>query len=261
MYRLRAGDRIQKDMTIADGQIIPAHQPTAEAPRLIGMFEEGLVERAGRQHHQGRIFDRRQRTETVAQPLEERCQRPHPGRGQGIAEQAGGNLSVGKRIAHAARCLRAVRQRMPAPIRQPDQIDRQQMQPNPLGRVCAMQGSQKTGICQGQAGRQHPLAKQPLRTVEIGQNGIQQPGALGNRGFQPRPFRGGQHQRQRVEAPGSRSRSGIFIDRVADADLTDQAFRFHGHLCQMPRVIQAGRGKQINPGPAWAKLVESRLPS
>ena len=88
------------------------------------------------------------------------------------------------------------------------------------------QGRRKRGIGKHQLGREHLLAQQTLRPVEIGQDGVEQHGPLDDGGFDGFPFGRIHHQRNRIERPGARGALRIAVDVVGDAVVVDQPLPF-----------------------------------
>ena len=102
----------------------------------------------------------------------------------------------------------------------------------PAGHLDAAGGPDITRVREQQLRRQHPAGNRMAWPVQIGQHGVEQPGALHQTGFQGVPVRRGEHQRQRVEVPRSRLRGAVAVgDRfavpvdldVGDAVVVDQA--------------------------------------
>ena len=127
------------------------------------------------------------------------------------------------------------------------------MQEDAAGRLDAPAGPQEAGVGKYQLGREHILAQQALRPIEIGQDGVEQRGALDDGGFDVFPLGRIDHERNRIERPGAIGAFRIAIDVVGDAVVVDQAaaLRASGEL----RPLMAHRGRAIPTAPPMrAKL-------
>ncbi len=128
-----------------------------------------------------------------------------------------------ERVACPRRGLRAVAYGPPAAVRRAGEIDRVIVQPDSARRRDAAARPQVAVLAIDERRRQQPLGEQFLLAVEIGQDGVEQPGTLGNGGGNPGPFVVRNDQRQRVERPRTIGPLGIGIDVVGDAVFLDPA--------------------------------------
>ena len=80
-------------------------------------------------------------------------------------------------------------------------------------------------MAEGELGRREALGEQPLRSVEIGEQRVEQAGALHDAGLDAAPLVGATTQRQRVEVPGAVGALRVGVDVVGDAVVDDQPAR------------------------------------
>ena len=80
-------------------------------------------------------------------------------------------------------------------------------------------------MAERQLGGDVALGQQPLRPIEIGQQRVQQPRALRDARFDGLPLRGRQHERQRIQRPGTIGALRVGVDVVGDAVLDDEPAR------------------------------------
>jgi len=102
-------------------------------------------------------------------------------------------------------------------------------------------------MAEGQLRGHEPLRNQGLLAIKVGQQGVEQLGALLHAGFDAAPFIGGDQQRQRIELPGPVAPLRVGIDVIGDAILDDEP------PCQFDA---AARGF----GPAVGNMLDQRLP-
>src|ERR1700722_360959 len=89
----------------------------------------------------------------------------------------------------------------------------------PEGRVAEYQGSRKIAV-----------EKKLLRTVKIGQDGVEQTSALDESGFEIAPFRGWDEERDRIQTPRAIGAQWIPVDIVGNAVFPDSL------ACYLPAV-------------------------
>jgi hypothetical protein len=107
-----------------------------------------------------------------------------------------------------------------------------------------------------QLGRQETLAQQALRAVEVGQDQVEQLGALRETGFERLPLARREEQRQGIELPGPVRAPRIAVHVVGDAVLAQQPPR------QVPSSRQLlrpeARERIGEPGPVRARRFGAR---
>ena len=119
-----------------------------------------------------------------------------------------------------------VGQHMPASAAQPHQVDGvvgEMARRRPAVHDLARPEEVPVGVDQHR--RHQVLREQRLRTVEIGQDGIEQAGTLNDTGLELGPFVGRHHEGQRIECPARRAAIVQQIDRRARLlELATRAF-------------------------------------
>ena len=162
---------------------------------------------------------------SLAQRAEEAAHAAHRHVGDGLGVHLLEDLAILERVARAGRRLRAIRQQPPAAIRRARQIRGVDVQPGAVGGPQAVAGPEVVRMSERQLGGNVAFGQQPLRSVEIGQQRVQQPRALRDARFDGLPLRGRQDERQRIERPGAVGALRIGVDVVGDAVLDDQPAR------------------------------------
>ena len=76
-------------------------------------------------------------------------------------------------------------------------------------------------IAEDQGSGEITVEKQLLRTVKVGQDGVEQTSALDEAGFKVAPFRGRDEQRNGVQAPRTIGAQRIAVDIVGNAVFAD----------------------------------------
>ncbi len=104
--------------------------------------------------------------------------------------------------------------------------------------------------------------EQALRTVEIGEQRLEQSRTLDQRALEPAPFVGGDEKRNKIDAPGLCRTGGIGVDIVSDADLAHtriellHAQRPRGRV-ERGRRLQEGLPVRLEAARAGDQLVEA----
>ena len=154
----------------------------------------------------------------------------------GFAKEVGKSLrhddAVFQGIAGAGRGLGAVGDDPPLAIWRACQVDGEQVEISRPGDRNVMAGAPESRVAEDQRGRKISVQQQLLGTVKIGQNGVEQAGALDQAGFEIAPFRRRDKQRDRIQAPRAIGAQGIAIDVVADAVFPDTL------ACDLPAMSQ-----------------------
>ena len=163
----------------------------------------------------------------------------------GFAKEVGKSLrhddAVFQGIAGAGRSLGAVGDDPPLAVWRARQIDSEQVEVGGPGDRNVMAGAPESRIAEDQRGRKIPIQQQLLWTVKIGQDGVEQAGALDQARFEIAPFRRRDKQRDRIQAPRAVGAQRIAIDVVADAVFPDTL------ACDLPAMSQfltAERGQR-----------------
>ncbi len=94
-----------------------------------------------------------------------------------------------ERVAGARRRLRAIADHPPAAVRRAREVGGVEVQEAALRRLDAVARPQEARVREHQLRRQQPVAQQVLRTVEVGEDEVQELRALRERGFDGRATR------------------------------------------------------------------------
>ena len=97
------------------------------------------------------------------------------------------------------------------------------MQRNPSRMGHAVAGAQERAVAVHQRRWQQAFGEQALIAVHVGQNAVEQGGALDDARFDLRPFVGGDDLRQQVQVPGAVGPLRVGVDVVGDAIFTHLA--------------------------------------
>ena len=201
-------ERLEEDEIVAHGEIGTLHDGDAELARQKNVLEIGVVIGPRRQEHDLRRLRQAAADGSEARlpKLEKGLEPAHLGGAEGLGKGARQHRTVVERVAHPGGRLSAVREDAPLPARQAHQVGGVEMEvghgtlgPRPAQRA------QERGIAQHQVGRQQALLDEALRTVEIGEDGIEEACALDEPVGQEAPFRFGQDERQQIESAGRRA--------------------------------------------------------
>ncbi len=220
VHPLQSRERLQVHRVVAHREVRALRERHAQLPCQVGMFKIGLVERTRRQHHGQRALPRIDVFQQLhAQGCEEAAQFSDVQVADRVGQHLLDDLAILQRIAGAGRGLSAIGQHPPAAIRRARQIHRVDVQPGASRGHHAMRRPEEIGMTEGQFGRHHAFGNQPLRTIQIGEQGIQHARALRHALFDLAPLRGTDHQRQRVQGPGAVGALGVGVHIVGDAVL------------------------------------------
>ena len=261
MHATESGQRLEVDAILTRHEVAALGEREAQIAREVGVFEVGLVVRARREQHDVRRFGaaRRGRDEGFLKRPEETREQLDPLFAEGVGEQPRDDEAILQRVAGARRRLHPRADHAPSPIGAPPEIEGHQVEKRALRRPDAVTRAQKPRMRQDERCRHEAFHQQPLRSVEIGGNRVQQSGALAQAAGQQFPVVGGDDERQHVEAPGAGRTIGGCVDVVGDAVLEDlpldPILRFGEPSCgdlarvsskRLPvRLGQAARAQQL----------------
>ena len=139
-----------------------------------------------------------------------------------FGQNARGDETVRQRVARAGGNLRAVGNHPPASVGRTRQVGGVEMQKGVAGHVDAVAGPQKIRLGENQRRRKPARTDEFLRAVAVGENFVQQRGALDQTGFERAPFVRRDDERNRVELPRTFHAARVAIDVVGDALLVDE---------------------------------------
>ena len=187
-----------------------------------------------------------------AQGAEERLHPVQPGLAVELGQHPRQHPPVLHRVAQARRRLGPVGQHPPLAAVVAAQVGGGEHQRARVVGGLAGHDAQEPGVAVHDRRRQHALGQQPLRPVEVGEDGVEQLGALGQPDLQRRPLRGVDDERDGVQAPGAGPVAGTGVgdavvgeradDVVVDAAQVGRRQR-HRELGQaLPRRAQGAVG-------------------
>ena len=214
-----AGERLEKNAVVAHGQILALDKLVAEIAREIGLFKIGFVVRPRREQHDARIvrIRRRELRERFLHLAKKSGQPVHLAIAKRLRQGARRDQPVRQRVAGAGGNLRAVGSHPPASVRRTRQVGGVKNQKFSVLRPDAVAGAQKIRLAKNQRGRQAAGADQILRAVAVGENAVDEFGALDKAGFERAPFVRRDEQRHRVQFPRTFHAARVAIDIVGDA--------------------------------------------
>ena len=245
VHPLEGAQRPHPQPAFADHQVGTLHEGEAQHRRQVGLIERGLGVDTRAEHHHHRVLGRFRGGVDQRQPqrLGERRGRARPDPFVDIGDGVGDHPAVGQRVAGARRGLCPVRVDQETAVGGPADVTTVHEQLMSTGVLDAAGGPDVAGMTEQQLGRQDPAGDRPARTIQIGQDGVEQPGALHHTGLQRLPVRRRQQQRDTVQMPGARHRDALSVGDglavpvdldVGDAVVVDQSAH---HVAQ---PLQAG---------------------
>ncbi len=166
------GQGLEEDLAVAHRQIVALHQGQAQIMGEIDMLEIGFVVGARRQQH-GAVAARQAEIENAFLiGVEEGRQPRHPQIAEILRKGLRHHQPVFQRIAQAAGRIGAAGHHLPRPIGPARQIGGIQMHMHIARGLGAAQRPQELRMAGHQMRRQHTLAHQPLRPVNIAQDHV-----------------------------------------------------------------------------------------
>ena len=131
--------------------------------------------------------------------------------------------AVLERVAHARGRLRPIGEHGEPPVAPAHDVGRVERQEPTQRRDDADARPQKARVTEQQLRRQEPLGEEALGSVEIGEQAVEEPGALRQAGRQRVPGVGPEDHRDGREVPWPRGALAVAVDVVADAVLVKEA--------------------------------------
>ncbi len=242
VHPLQAGECLQVYGVAANGEIRPLDEGDAELTRQVNVLEIRLVEGAGREDHRKRAGTAIGLTQQARAQLAEKSGNAADAQvADRLRQHLLDDFAIFEGISGTGGRLRAVREQPPFAIRSTREIGRIEVQPTAAGRGKTVTGPQKVGMAESQLGRDDSFGKQSLSAVEVGQQGVQCPGALRDTCLDDTPFLRTDHEGKRIERPGAIRALRIGVHVIADAVLDDQAT---GELDAAPRRIARVPGSE-----------------
>ncbi len=145
--RHQAVQRLERHAVAGDAQVAAFHQQQPEIAGEIGVAEEVVVARPGRQQRDGRVGAIGAPGERRLQLLKERRQPHRLARREDIAGDIGVHHAVGERIADAGRGLGMRVDHAPAPVGSARDVGGEELE-EPARRLQAMAGPQEGRIAE-----------------------------------------------------------------------------------------------------------------
>ncbi len=245
------------DLAVARDEVGALDQDEAEIAGEIGLFVIGLAVGAGRMQADARIGAVGQSGEAGLEFLEEGREAPHVQLAIDVLEGARQVEAAFQRIAQARRRLGAIVQDPPLAVRPAADIGGVKAQISAAGRAHADHRMEEIGAAGHRRGGQHAAGDQFGLAVKIGEQALENFGALGDAGFDHRPVLLGDQQRQMAERPGAVHR--FAIGAIGDALFADIAL----DGLETPRDILAAKlrelGEKLQPMAARASVGADEL--
>ena len=263
--RVQAAEGLEEHAVVAHREVATLDQGVAEVAREVGMLEVALVVGPGSEQHDARIVvvARRQADEGVAGGGEEGGQSPHPAFAVGLRQDAREHDAVLERVAGAGGRLRAVGEHPPRAVGSAHQVGGVEVQAPPAGHGELMARAQEAGMGEQHRRRQQAVVQQALRPVAVGEDEVEEVGALRQPGGDAVPLGAADDLGQGVELPRAIEAARIAIDVVGHPVLADQALRVLAPPRELVRAAQAlkltGEGAPLRAQPPAA--VEQLVPA
>lgn len=254
-----------KDLAVAHGEVAAFHEGEAEITAEVGVLEVGFVERTGGEQDDAGAFApdviRGDAVEVIAEDAVEIGEALDLEIADVIRQGAGQDDAVFQDITGTGGSLGAVRKTPPTAIRPAGEVHGVKVQPGVFRGADPVAGELIAGIAQHDAWGQGPFLEQALGAVEIGQDGIEQPGALDQALFQGGPFVRGDDEGHGVEFPGPVHPAGVTVDIISDAIFRDGSPRLirAGGQASRAEAVQRG-GQMLVMGPQSAVCRDHFIP-
>ncbi len=250
--RSSPAERSQPHPAVAHREIRRLHQRIPEVGGERGVFERGLAPRTGAEQHDARVVGvgRRDLLQRGAQGAEERGEAVHLGIAVEAGEDARDHHPVLERVARARRRLGVVGQHRAVTGAVTGEVDRGGEQLLVAGHPDLVARAQEAGVGEDELGRQHAAAEQVAWAVEIGEDQVEQLGALDHPELDGGPLVAGEQHRKRIEPPGRGSRRGrrrgigAAVDVVGDTVVVEEPRRLGPTVEQLvePEVLEDATG-------------------
>jgi hypothetical protein len=202
--RTQAGQCLDRELAVARQQVAALDQGNAQAAREIDMLEVGRGQRPWRQQRnvRARHVGRRHRGQRIVPAVDEGTEMAHGNGAEGLGQAARQHAAHLERIADARGHLGVVGQDVPAAVALAHQVHgilaEMACRGGAIGHAA---GTQEVPVGVHQHRRDELVLEQGLRAVEIGQDAVEQGGALDQPGLDRGPFVGRHHEGQGIEVP------------------------------------------------------------
>ena len=216
---LEARDGAHMQLALAHHEVFALDQQQAEIAGHIGLFEIGLAPGAGRQQADARLAPRGGGGEAGAKIAEEGREALHVHLAIEPRQRAGQHEPVFQRIASARGGLRAVAQHPPAPVRPTAHIGGIEAHPAAARRLDAPHGANEIGRARHGGGGQGAIGDEICGAVDVGEDALEQFGALFDAGANLLPVVFGDQQGHVAKRPTALAR--FPMHPIGDAHFAD----------------------------------------
>jgi hypothetical protein len=243
VHPLQAVQRLQVKPVVADRQVAPLAHGVAEVAREVGVAEVGGTLGSRAEDHDPAVLapaqgpEARLQVEVVAgQPL-----------GVAVAEQLGEAVAqghpAGQHVAVADRRVGLVAEHHPAPVGGAGEVAGVGVEEAAPAAAPVHARAHERRAAEEQGGREAAVAQQELPAVDVGQHGVDQPGALPDAGRDPLPLPVRQEHGHEVQPPGVAAVVGVGVHVEGDAAL---AQRPPGAVRRGPPPLRAEPGEALH---------------
>ena len=206
-------------LAVAHHEVFALDQQQAEIAGHIGLFEIGLAPGAGGQQADARLAPCGGGGEAGAKIAEEGREALHIHLAIEARQRAGQHQPVLQRVASARGGLRAVAEHPPAPVRPTAHIGGVEAHPAPARRLDAAHGANEIGRARHGGRRQGAIGDELGGAVDVGEDALEQFGALFDAGANLLPVAFGDQQGHVAERPTALAR--LPMHPVGDAHFAD----------------------------------------
>ena len=207
--RHQAVQRLERHAAVGDAQVSALHEQETEVAGEVGMAEEIVVARSGRQQRDGGVRAIGATHQRRSEPLEERRLAQRLAGREDVAGDIRVHHAVGERIADAGGRLGVRVDDAPAPVGGAGDVGGEELDEAVRG-LQLVAGPQVRRVGEDELVRDGPRRQEPLRPVQVGEEALEQAGALHQGALEPAPLLGGDDQRDEIDPPrlGSGARIG-----------------------------------------------------
>ena len=202
--RFEAAQRARPHPSVLDDEVAALDERQAEHGREVAVVERGRARRAGGEHRDagtvgagrgGHLLEGR------AQGLEVGADATGAGLAVDAREHLGDHAAVGHDVSQPDRGVGAVGEHGPRAVGVAREVRRGVEELVGAGDADAVGGADEAGVAQDHLRRQQPGGQQAALAVEVGEDRVEQLGALAQRRLQVVPLQLVDEHRQRVELP------------------------------------------------------------
>ena len=219
---LQPVQRLQVDLVVAHGEIAALDDRVAQVACEVGVAEIGGARRPRAHEHDPPVVASAKALEALLHAEEVAGEAPRAAVAEQLRQAMAERHPAGQRIAVADRGVGLVAQDHPFARRRPRHVAGVGVEEAPLGCLAVDAGAHEGRAAQEQRRRQAAVLQQPLLAVQVGQDGVDQPGTLQDSGRQALPLVVRQKHRHQVQPPRMRPIVRVGVDVERDAALAQQ---------------------------------------